>query len=55
MFIRFSIARHGSAKSHRSAGVGDGGRIYLGEERGPDGLNLLNLGGVQNGLNLVGL
>lgn len=30
-------------------------RIYLGEDGGPDGLNLLDLGGGQDGLDLVGL
>lgn len=29
--------------------------IYLGEELSPDGLNFLDLGGTQDGLELVGL
>ena len=29
--------------------------IYLGEDGGPDGLNLLDLGGSQESLDLVGL
>lgn len=32
-----------------------GSEIYLGEDGGPDGLNLLDLGGSQESLDLVGL
>lgn len=34
-------------------GIGSG--IYLGEDGSPDGLNLGNLGGTNEGLDLVGL
>ena len=33
----------------------EGSGIYLGEDGGPDGLNLLDLGGTQKSLELVGL
>lgn len=32
-----------------------GSGIYPGEDGGPDGLNLLDLGGTEDGLDLVGL
>ena len=35
--------------------VGKGSDIYLGEDGGPDGLNFLDLGGTEDGLDLVGL
>jgi len=37
------------------AGCGIGSGIYLGEDGGPDGLDILDLGGTEDGLDLVGL
>lgn len=44
----------------RGCGIGvgaarEGSDNYLGEDGGPDGLNLLDLGGTEDGLDLVGL
>jgi hypothetical protein len=44
----------GVSRENRNA-KGRVSRIYLGEDGGPDGLNLLDLGGGQDGLDLVGL
>jgi hypothetical protein len=37
------------------AGCGNASGIYLGEDGGPDGLDFLDLGGTEEGLDLVGL
>jgi len=41
--------------SGRFSGMSSVGASYLGEQRGPDGLNLLDLGSLDQGLELVGL
>lgn len=48
-------ARPFSSCFNIGAGCGKESGIYPGEDGGPDGLNLLNLGGSDESLDLVGL
>lgn len=48
-------SRFAEGRCLREAATRQASSIYLGEDGGPDGLNLLDLGGTEDGLDLVGL